>query len=57
VPISGKPEIGAPPPDEVCGFKLHPPDPVGFIESIYSFRSSRHCGVIPAIFAVSRMFS
>jgi hypothetical protein len=35
VPISGKPEIGAPPQDEVCGFKLHPPDPIGFMESIY----------------------
>jgi hypothetical protein len=35
VPISGKPEIGAPPQDEVCGFKLYPPDPVGFMESIY----------------------
>ncbi|MFZ2141096.1 MAG: hypothetical protein WAV78_29945, partial [Xanthobacteraceae bacterium] len=34
VPISGKPEIGAPPQDEVCGFKLHPPDPIGFMESI-----------------------
>jgi hypothetical protein len=35
VPISGKPEIGAPPQDEVCEFKLHPPDPIGFLESIY----------------------
>jgi hypothetical protein len=34
VPISGKPEIGAPPQDEVCGFKLHPPDPMGFMDSI-----------------------
>jgi hypothetical protein len=25
----------APHQDEVCGFKLHPPDPIGFIESIY----------------------
>jgi hypothetical protein len=25
----------APPQDEVCGFKLHPPDPIGFMESIY----------------------
>jgi hypothetical protein len=24
----------APPEDEVCGFKLHPPDPIGFMESI-----------------------
>jgi hypothetical protein len=24
----------APPQDEVCGFKLHPPDPIGFMESI-----------------------
>src|SRR5207342_1317428 len=37
VPISGKPEIGAPHQDEVCGFKLHPPDPIGFMESIYLF--------------------
>jgi hypothetical protein len=35
VPISGKPEIGAPSQDEVCGFKLHPLDPIGFMESIY----------------------
>jgi hypothetical protein len=35
VPISGKPEIGAPPHDDVCGFKIHPPDPIGFMESIY----------------------
>src|SRR6202040_4397055 len=21
--------------DEICGFKLHPPDPIGFMESIY----------------------
>jgi hypothetical protein len=37
VPISGKPEIGAPPQDEVCSFKLNPPDPpdpIGFMESI-----------------------
>ena len=26
--------LGAPPQDEVCGFKLNPPDPVGFMESI-----------------------
>jgi hypothetical protein len=25
----------APPQDEVCGIKLHPPDPIGFMESIY----------------------
>jgi len=25
----------APPQDEVCGFKLHPPDLIGFMESIY----------------------
>jgi hypothetical protein len=25
----------APPQDEVCGFKLHPLDPIGFMESIY----------------------
>src|SRR3984893_14956617 len=25
----------APPQDEVCWFKLHPPDPIGFMESIY----------------------
>jgi hypothetical protein len=24
----------APPQDEVCGFKLHPPDPIGLMESI-----------------------
>jgi hypothetical protein len=44
VPISGKPEIGAPPQDEVCGFKLHPPDPTGFMELIYqsiAFRRPR----------------
>jgi hypothetical protein len=21
--------------DELCGFKLHPPDPIGFMEAIY----------------------
>jgi len=34
VPISGKPEIGAPPQDEVFAFKLHLPDPIGSMESI-----------------------
>src|ERR1700738_1762838 len=29
----------APPQDEVCWFKLHPPDPIGFMESIYSSSS------------------
>jgi len=35
VPISGKPKIGAPPQDEVCEFEFCPPDPIGFMESIY----------------------
>jgi hypothetical protein len=34
VPISGKPEIGVPLQDEVCG-PLHLLDPIGFVESIY----------------------
>jgi hypothetical protein len=37
VPISGKPEIGAPPQDEASGFKLHPPDPIGFMDSIHLY--------------------
>jgi hypothetical protein len=32
VPISGKPEIGAPPQDEVCGFKL---DPAGLLVTVF----------------------
>src|SRR6202011_2470210 len=45
VPISGKPEIGAPPQDEVCEFKLHPP-----IRLVSRNRSARACGgVIPAL--------
>jgi hypothetical protein len=48
--ISGKPEIGAPPQDEVCEFKLHPPDPIGFMESIeYPSASLSKCSNLFAL--------